>query len=482
LGKLELENSRVDTREVASSRRLVLLGLKGKGVDVDTSSGNIGVVLIRLNKVEVRTKALLEAVVAIELKLGANNGVASSVTGSKTGVVGTTGGITSGKVGGDIALGKGTRSKIFAKVDTSIKKGLNLGSCDIKTTITQSSRNIGEGTSHMTSLNIGVNALSASGLNTVPVIPDTVDIIVIGVVVPLVNVGCYNSITLNNPDKLLNGVVKVKLALDVSVNGRLITSELKLLNQILVRALGESTSLIGIKVDVINKEGSSLERRNTEESVARTSRDRDTARVNFRCVGDTGNVAIRLGAKLKVDTDLMVLKGNKRKSQTRVSTEPELKRNVEGSGLSPVETGSGKGNSVTNHIVITNLETGLLGKLVPDGKPVTELLVDLLTTNVNGYVLDEDVANIVDPSEASRGRVGADNLGKSDLQVNPGDKITITRDGCGYSLTEIGRAGEGLFNRFHSKVGVASVYNLEKSNLRIARQVDILGTISYKLH
>jgi hypothetical protein len=157
LGKLELENSRVDTREVASSRRLVLLGLKGKGVDVDTSSGNIGVVLIRLNKVEVRTKALLEAVVAIELKLGANNGVASSVTGSKTGVVGTTGGITSSKVGGDVALGKGTRSKSVRKVDTSIKKGLNLGSCGIKTTIAKYGRNIGEGSGHVSSFNIGVD-------------------------------------------------------------------------------------------------------------------------------------------------------------------------------------------------------------------------------------------------------------------------------------------------------------------------------------
>jgi hypothetical protein len=67
-------------------------------------------------------------------------------------------------------------------------------------------------------------------------------------------------IRLDNPDKLLNRVVKVELNLIRGRTDRLITSELKLANQILVRILGESAALISIKEDVINIEGSSNKR------------------------------------------------------------------------------------------------------------------------------------------------------------------------------------------------------------------------------
>jgi len=50
---LELKSSIVDTREVASTGRLVLLRLKSEGVNVDTSGGDVGVGLVWLNKVEV---------------------------------------------------------------------------------------------------------------------------------------------------------------------------------------------------------------------------------------------------------------------------------------------------------------------------------------------------------------------------------------------------------------------------------------------
>jgi len=50
---LELESSIVDTREVASTGRLVLLRLKSEGINVDTSGGDVGVGLVWLNEVEV---------------------------------------------------------------------------------------------------------------------------------------------------------------------------------------------------------------------------------------------------------------------------------------------------------------------------------------------------------------------------------------------------------------------------------------------
>ena len=58
----------VDTRQVARARRLVLLRLQSERVHVDTDGGDVGVVLERLDPVEVVAVANLEAVVAVELE------------------------------------------------------------------------------------------------------------------------------------------------------------------------------------------------------------------------------------------------------------------------------------------------------------------------------------------------------------------------------------------------------------------------------
>ena len=76
-GKDKLKGGVIDSGEVAGSRRLVLLRAKCEGVDVDTSVRGTGVVLVRLNEVEVGTLALREAVLSVKLKLGGDNGVLS---------------------------------------------------------------------------------------------------------------------------------------------------------------------------------------------------------------------------------------------------------------------------------------------------------------------------------------------------------------------------------------------------------------------
>jgi len=48
----------------------VVLRLEGEGVDVDANSRHVGVVLVRLDQVEVLALALGEPVVAVELDLG----------------------------------------------------------------------------------------------------------------------------------------------------------------------------------------------------------------------------------------------------------------------------------------------------------------------------------------------------------------------------------------------------------------------------
>jgi len=57
---------------------------------------------------------------------------------------------------------------------------------------------------------------------------------------------------LDNPDKLLHGVVEVELDLVGGGTNRLVTSELKLGDQILVRVLGETAALVRVQEDVVN--------------------------------------------------------------------------------------------------------------------------------------------------------------------------------------------------------------------------------------
>ena len=65
----KLERGLVDTREVARAAGLVLLGAEGERVNVDTRARRAAVVLVRLHLVEVRTLALRETVLAVELEL-----------------------------------------------------------------------------------------------------------------------------------------------------------------------------------------------------------------------------------------------------------------------------------------------------------------------------------------------------------------------------------------------------------------------------
>jgi hypothetical protein len=61
-------------------------------------------------------------------------------------------------------------------------------------------------------------------------------------------------IGLDNPDKLLNGVVKVELDLVGRRADGLIASELQLLNKILVGVLGHASALISVQEDVVDVE------------------------------------------------------------------------------------------------------------------------------------------------------------------------------------------------------------------------------------
>ena len=86
IGQHELKSSVVNTREVARAGRLVLLGAKSEGIQVDTGIGGAGVVLPRLNEVKVSSLALREAILAVELQFGSDNGVLTPAVHVKSGL------------------------------------------------------------------------------------------------------------------------------------------------------------------------------------------------------------------------------------------------------------------------------------------------------------------------------------------------------------------------------------------------------------
>ena len=81
---------------------MVFFGLEGEGVNIDTGNWDVGVALIRLDKVEVRAKAFLETIVAVELELSTDDGVTASVDRAETSVIGV---ITGGGDGTEISGG-----------------------------------------------------------------------------------------------------------------------------------------------------------------------------------------------------------------------------------------------------------------------------------------------------------------------------------------------------------------------------------------
>jgi hypothetical protein len=208
----------------------------------------------------------------------------------------------------------------------------------------------------------------------------------------VVNVG----IRLNNPHQLLAGVVEVELDLVGRRTDRLVTSELELLNQVLMGVLGHLAALISVEENVVN-----IERGSHKGLLVGLGNRLGTSTRQ----GGHGPQALTNGAEINVDLHLVVLKGDQGKGKSGVAAKPEKKRHVK-SGLRKGVTGSahlggssgsagarhggeggvshvGKLGGVTDHLVVTSLLLLGEGKLVPDVHPVTVLAVNALTTNLD---------------------------------------------------------------------------------------------------
>jgi hypothetical protein len=382
----------------------VLLRLESKGVHVDTNRGDVGVVLVRLDPVEVVAIANLEAVVAVELEERSDDRV-----------------------------------------------------------LARHALNTGDGVTRLQAGTIPP-VREVEGLLTLPGVDDVI-------------ITRHERIALDNPDELLARVVEVELQLVRRGGDGLTASELENINEVLVGDLGELTTLISIQVDVVHIQGG-----RSKTALANTVADG----VGVRRVRVVPAKVIE-GVELKVDTHLVVLKGDQGERKTRVAAEPELEGDVQGvhgrargdnlrrqglatiavivaSGAALVEQ-IGELRDVTNHLGVTSLLARLLGELVPDVEPLTVLLVNALTTDLNLDVVDDVVADPVEPTELGTRAVRRLelHLGKSGLEVHAVDKITVALDSTGNLLAEVGSAVERVLNGLHREVSVTTVHDLKNT-------------------
>ena len=506
VGKNKLKGGVINTREVARAGRLVLLGSQRERIQVDTGIRGASVVLPRLNEVEVGTLALGEAVLAVKLELGSHDGVLTPAVHVER------------SLGEDEGTGiRDTRHRTSIEVGQVILRRRNINIARVPPSVSSTNRDI-SGTSFVEEAG-GADVRSGGSGNTVVGaeshngVGEGID--GVGVVEGLSTEEAVKNgvgfegravvnvlVGLDNPDKLLNGVVKVELDLVGGGTDGLITGELKLLDEVLVGVLGHTPALVGVQEDVVDVEGGG------NEGLVVSGSDLH---------GGTGGVvqgghspqALLDGADVKVDLDLVVLKSDEGKGQTGVAAEPELKGDIEG-GLGESVTGSanltrsvgvartidvveggvgdeGQLGGVADHLEVATLLLGGHGKLVPDVHPVTVLAIDTLATDLNLNLRDELFTGEVKPTGIDASGTGGvlqslANLGESNLKVGAVSQITITRDGAGHTATEVSLAVKSLLDRLHGEVGVTLVANLPESDLGVTSKVNVLGAIGDQLH
>ena len=467
----------------------MLLRLERKGIHVDTHGRGASVVLVRLDAIEVATLAFRETVLSVELELGNLHGVLAGALDTRLEdnlgqqVVGGCSEHFLTLVGARVQPRGTAQRRTKGQTDTGqVRAGRTTDGCGGHNTATEllgaADRTAGQ--------DIGNNTLRGEVIRVVERLAtvDLRDEVLVGGAV-------HEGVTLDNPHEFLDGVVEVQLDLVAGRGDALSASELQLLNQILVSLLGKAASLLSVQVDVVDVEGGS------SQALDGGGRGCTSALLIVAAVDPL--------LELHVDAHLVVLEGDQGDGQTGVTAEPELQRDVEGLGRGARTRGARVGQlstsargiqsitqgvlhqhevmGVTDHVVQGLDGTSILGELGPDLHPVTILTIDTLTTNLELHNLDQAVADVVQPAEAVQvGRTGDEVHGREhNLHVGAIHQVRITVDDGSDTLVKVGLAVEGNFDGLHGEVSVALVQHLPESDLRVARDVNILRTIAYEL-
>ena len=499
-GHRELERGLVDTREVARAGRLVLLRLEREGVHADTRGrGRARVVLVRLHVREVATLALREAVLAVELQLGDLRRALARA--ASAGVEDDLGEQVVGRVLEEVGLVVAARAEVRVEPRRAVQRGalLDAQTREVRARDAIAGRRDRE-----------AGRTAAERAAGEHVHDHTLRREVVGVVERLASVDLSDvrgrrlravneRVALDDPDELLHRVVEVELDLVRARRDRLGTRELQLLDEVLVRLLGEAATLLRVQVDVVD--------------VQRGSRQRLDRRRGRRRARELVVAAVDPLVELHVDAHLVVLERDQRDRQARVAAEPELERDVQragrgaGAGGARVgQLGAGAGDiqrvalavlhqhevvRVADHLIERRHRAQVLRELGPDLEPVAVLAVDALAADLKLHRLDHAVADVVQPAEAGNGRVVARaasaaravNLDRREnhLDVRAEHQVRVTVDDGRHALVKVRLAVEGHLNGLHGEVRVALEQHLPERDLRVAADVDVLRTVADEL-
>ncbi len=474
----------------------MFLRAESKGVEIDARIGGAGVVLVRLDHIEVGTLTLGETVLSIELELGRDARVLTPAVHIEGGLGENEGSgvrdegsvvVTSRAEGGK---GRAIRRPLNLAVSTSDSSRRTFSTCQFKETGTGDDRRVSRlGSECVERIGEGIDRIGVvKGLGTKGVEEDRAGRKGRAVIHILIG--------LHNPDQLLARMVEVQLDLVTGTSHTLIAGKLDLLEEILVGVLCHLAALISVQENIVDIEGGS----HKGLLVGEGRRHGGSVRLGQRRHSPQ---ALTDGAEIKVDLHLVVLESDQGEGKSRVLHEPELEGNVEG-GLRESVTGSthlvdgsggsagtrdtsesgvgdvGKLSGVTNHLEVSTALFRGHSELVPDVHPITVLAINALASNLDLNGRDELLTNVVEPTGIVGHRLV--DLRESHLEVSAVAQISVATDGAGHSATEIGLTREGLLDGFHREVGMASVRHLPESNLRGSSKENVLGAIGDELH
>ena len=290
----KLERSVINAREVTRARGLMFLRSQGKGIHVDALIRSARVALVGLDPREVRALTLREAVLAVELELGNDDGVLAPTVHVEGGLREHKGaGVRDSRAlvevgGADVRGERNARSsgllleldvlgvvRVSGKLGTGLGKGVQAAKVGARVGVRGSVPVAGEEKLGRLRKSAGLleNTLGADvAVLALELLGSAERVDGVGQRVNGVRVverlGTENLeenrvakerravidvlIGLDNPDKLLHGVVEVELDLIGRRTNGLVTRELELGNEILVGVLGEAAALIRVQKHVIN--------------------------------------------------------------------------------------------------------------------------------------------------------------------------------------------------------------------------------------
>ncbi len=233
----------------------MFLRSQSKGVHVNTGVGVASVMLEGLHNVKVRAFALGEAVLAVKLKLGNNDGVLAPAVHVEGGLGEHEGaGVGQSRTSGNTIsrIENSAGRPVLVGVHDTTRDGIS-GTGHLEDTTGDKgvgARGLGGATENVDGRGEGINGVGVvEGLDTEDLEEDRVGLE--GGAVVHVGVG------LNNPDQLLAGVVEVDLDLVGRGTNRLVAGVLELLNEVLVGVLGHLAALVSVEEDEVDIDGGS---------------------------------------------------------------------------------------------------------------------------------------------------------------------------------------------------------------------------------